>query len=58
LEYVGVDVRKILQMIIRKPWEDVERIRLAQDKDQWQVFPSMAVLLYLCVDWRILAKYG
>jgi hypothetical protein len=35
-EDLSVDGRIILKRILQKRWENVDRIHLAQDRDQWQ----------------------
>jgi hypothetical protein len=41
-EEVGIDERIMSRVYLReRQWEDVEWIRLAQDRDQWQVLMNM-----------------
>jgi hypothetical protein len=40
-EDLGIHRRIILEWIIRKRWEGVDRIHLAQDMNQWQPLVNM-----------------
>jgi hypothetical protein len=47
LEDIGIDGRIVLEWILRKQWEGVDCMYLAQDKDWWHTVVNAVMYLWV-----------